>query len=381
LTRHNLQLQQQSTVFDSSPLLTYILHILRSATCTTVAATIAAVVIPTTRRLRARCHPISYLQAKTISIISTALSPIITQFRQQPHTVPIATMLGGTDLTTMAQPPSNTAQPPPTVAQPHTDTAQPSTDTGDDTPDTRDDTLDTIATNSYTTYDGHEQPPTDTIATNSYPTYDGHEQPLPVMAQPLPIMTEQTMLQHSQLVQLHVMISRSYVSCSDKPASRLATTSTSPTEQVVLQHTQPIQRTRLATTSISSTEQVVLQHTQPTQQTTYHRSYASYDQTRLTTTSTSPAERVVLQHSQPTQYIIHQSLYRICSHPFAVFRHISNTQSAVSLSEPAQPTSSSSIFATSLLAPSRLEIGSTVLGSCGFSELLFGTAGPPPDYT
>ena len=150
------------------------------------------------------------------------------------------------------------------------------------------------------------------------------------------------MLEHSRLVQLHVMIHRSYAGYD---------------------------QTRLATSSISSAERVVLQHSQPTQPIAYHLPFSMY---------VHAPERVVLQHSQPTQFIIHRLLYGTCSHPFAVFRHMSNRQSAVSLPESAEPTSSSSIF-SSLFVPFCLEIGLTVLGSCGFAELLFGTAGPPPD--
>jgi hypothetical protein len=112
-----------------------------------------------------------------------------------------------------------------------------------------------------------------------------------------------------------------------------------------------------------------------------NRSYAGCSKNsaaRLATTSTSSTEQVVLQHSQPTQQVIYHLLHDMCSPSFALSRHISNGQSAVSSPEPAEPTSSSSIL-PSLLAPCCLAIGSLVLGTCGFAELLFGTAGPPLD--
>jgi hypothetical protein len=184
-------------------------------------------------------------------------------------------------------------------------------------------------------------------------------------------------LQQSQPVQLN----RSYAGYDQ---STLTTTSTSSSERAVLQQSQPVQldamincgyadcsnnSSQLATSSTSSAERVVLQHSQPTQPIAYRLPFTVY---------VHAPERIVLQHSQPIQQVIYHLLHGMCSHPFAVFRHMSNRQSAVPLPEPAEPTSSSSIF-SSLLAPSCLEIGLTVLGSCGFAELLFGTAGPPPD--
>ena len=83
------------------------------------------------------------------------------------------------------------------------------------------------------------------------------------------------------------------------------------------------------------------------------------------------------QHTQPTQQVVCCLPHGMCSHSVALSRHMSNGQSVVPLPEPAEPTSSSSVFSSSLLVPSCLEIGPMVLGSCGFSELLFGTAGPP----
>jgi hypothetical protein len=318
LTRHNLQLQQQTTVFDASSLLTNILRTLRSATRTTVAATIAAAVIPTVHRLRARCPSVSHLQTKATSIISTALSSISIQFRQQPHTVPVATKLGGT----------STAITTPDTSSPHDMTFdnQPLAVSSSQSSSTSSVSVSTNAMNENTMITINTYPDT----RNDTPMIDGNGQPPSTMAT-LAMRTSRS----------YAGCERSYAGCDPTMATLAMSNSRSyagcdPT---------------MATLAIGNSRSYA----------GCERSYAGCDLSTLTTTSTPSSERTVLQHTQPVQ---------LDPEP---------EQSAVSLSEPARPTSSSSILATSLLASSRLEIGSTVPGFCGFSELLFGTAGPSPD--